>query len=339
MKRIINKIFEIPLIIPIRIALFLLVTLLSYKFLTFFSSEYKFDAKELLNLLISTISIIIAIIITYLFSKLFSEKAERIQRKAEIDTLSHKITAFRKMAFQIRGFSEFWKFGNNNIKSKMDHKYNDLAYEDLRNDRFTYEELTPIIRDVGETAIQSYLGLKGLENEENTFGFFQSFNPKNYTLDEIARFKDYANSFWYLLNRSDSNIVNLNRENRYSLNFIDELYFEITAKKIDQSNYNKEIEELFGHFDTDIFHKHFYLSKLNSTALPQVYITSLLNMLIFIALVIASLVVFIADFNSLTRYISTILVVSIFIANTIDLTIITVSALKSELNVKAFYRI
>ena len=243
------------------------------------------------------------------------------------------------MAFQIRGFSEFWKFGNNNIKSKMDHKYNDLAYEDLRNDRFTYEELTPIIRDVGETAIQSYLGLKGLENEENTFGFFQSFNPKNYTLDEIARFKDYANSFWYLLNRSDSNIVNLNRENRYSLNFIDELYFEITAKKIDQSNYNKEIEELFGHFDTDIFHKHFYLSKLNSTALPQVYITSLLNMLIFIALVIASLVVFIADFNSLTRYISTILVVSIFIANTIDLTIITVSALKSELNVKAFYRI
>ena len=110
MKRIINKIFEIPLIIPIRIALFLLVTLLSYKFLTFFSSEYKFDAKELLNLLISTISIIIAIIITYLFSKLFSEKAERIQRKAEIDTLSHKITAFGKMAFQIRGFSEFWKF-------------------------------------------------------------------------------------------------------------------------------------------------------------------------------------------------------------------------------------
>ena len=55
---------------------------------------------------------------TMLFSKLFSEKAERIQRKAEIDTLSHKITAFRKMAFQIRGFSEFWKFGNNNIKSK-----------------------------------------------------------------------------------------------------------------------------------------------------------------------------------------------------------------------------
>lgn len=323
----------------IRLAVFLLVILFSFEFFTQNSSSHHFDVKELLNLLISTISIIIAIIITYLFSKLFSEKAERIQRKTEIDIFSHKITSLRRMAYQISRFSEFWKFNDNNIKSKMDHKYKYLVYEDIRNDKYTYEELTPVIDDVGETAIQAYLALKGLQNEENAFGFFQTFNPKNYTLDEISRFKNYANSFWYLLDRSDSEIVNFDKENRYSLDHIDELYFEITSKKIDQLNYNKEIKELFGHFDTDIFHRHFYLSKLNTTTLPKVYISSLLNMFIFISLVIASLIIFIADFGSLTKYLSTLLIVSIFIANTIDLTIITVSALKSELNIEAFYRI
>lgn len=339
MKRIINAIKKIPLILSIRIAIFLFINLVIFNFLKTYSSNIGFDKKELLSLLISTISIIIAIIITYLFSKLFAEKSERIQRKGEIDILSQKITAFRKIAFQIRGFHEFWRFGNNNIKSKMDHSYNHLVYEDLRNDKYTYEELTPVIRDVGETAIQSYLGLKGLENNENSFGFFQSFNPKNYTLDEIARFKDYANSFWYLLDRSSIDIVNLNKVGRYSLDFIDELYFEITSKKINQEDYNRELKELFGNFDTDIFHKHYYLTKLNSTTLPKVFISSLLNMLIFILLLIASLCIFITDFNPIIEYAFTILVVSIFIANTIDLIILTISALKSELNVKDFYRI
>jgi hypothetical protein len=339
MKRILNFIESTPLIISFRITLFLFIILISFKFLFNNSSYLEFDENELLNLLIRTIAIIIAIIITYLFSKLFAEKSERIQRKAEIDILSQKITAFRKIAFQIRGFHDFWKFKGDNIKSKMDNKYSHIVYEDLRNDKYTYEEMKPIINDIGESSIQAYLGLKGLENNENSFGFFQSFNPKNYTLDEIKRFKDYANSFWHLLDRSNSNIVNLNNVGRYSLDFIDELYFEITSKKIDQGNYNKEVKELFGNFDTDIFHKHYYLNRINSTVLPRVFVSSLLNMLIFILLLISCLILFITDLGVQFEYIWAIFVVSLFIANTIDLVILTVSALKTELNVEEFYRI
>jgi len=339
MKQIIKLLGKIPLSLSIRLFIFLLVTFCSLKFLLSFSSEFKFDKKEILSLLISVISIIIAIIITYLFSKLFAEKSERIQRKSEIDLLSHKITAFRKIAFHIRGFHDFWKFKDNNIKSKMDHKYKHLVYEDLRNDKFTYDELTPIIRDVGETSIQAYLGLKGLENNENSFGFFQSFNPKNYTLDEIARFEYYANGFWYLLDRSDNDIVNFKNVGRYSLDFIDELYFEITSKKINQDEYKREIKELFGHFETEIFQKHYYLSRLNSTSIPKVFISSLMNMLIFIIALISGIFIFIADFHSLKEYLFTMLVVSVFIANTVDLLILTIRSLKTELKIKEFYRI
>ena len=339
MERITNILNKIPLSVPIRIVIFLLVTFYSLKFFLIFSTELEFDKKEILSLLISVISIIIAIIVTYLFSKLFAEKSERIQRKSEIDLLSHKITAFRKIAFHIRGFHDFWKFNDNNIKSKMDHKYKHLVYEDLRNDKYTYDELTPVIKDVGETSIQAYLGLKGLENNENSFGFFQSFNPKNYTLDEIARFEYYTNSFWYLLDRSDDKIVNLNKVGRYSLDFIDELYFEITSKKINQDEYNRDIKELFGHFETEIYQKHYYLSKLNSTSIPKVFISSLINMLIFILALIAGIFIFIADFNSLKQYLFTILIVAIFIANTVDLLILTIISLRTELKIKEFYRI
>lgn len=335
----IEKIINIPVIISIRIMIFLLITFLSTEIFYQFSSILDFDKKEILSLLISTISIIIAIIITYLFSKLFAEKSERIQRKSQIDELSHKITAFRKIAFHIRGFYEFWKFGENNIKSKMDNRYNTLIYEDIRNDRFTYDELKPIIRDVGETAIQAYLAVKGLENNERSIHFFQKFNPKNYSLDEISRFEEYTGSFWYLLDRSSNEIVNLNKENRYSLNFIDELYFEITGKQIDKENYNKEIKELFSYFQLEIFQKHYYLTKLNVVAIPKLFLSSLFNMLIFIILLIFSLMIFISDFGNIKEYVWTILIVSVFIANTVDLIILTISALKTELKIDEFYRI
>ena len=336
---IIRKINNIPIIIPLRILIFLLINLICIKIFYQNSSYINFDKKEVLSLLISVISIIIAIIITYIFSKLFAEKAERIQRKSEIDELSHKITTFRKIAFHIRGFYDFWKFGKNNIKSKMDRKYKTLVYEDIRNDRFTYDELTPIIDDVGEMAIQAYLGLKGLENNERTIHFFQSFDPKNYTLDEIARFEEYTGIFWSLLDRSSDKIVNLNKENEYSLNQIDELFFKITGRQIDKRNYNKEIKELFSYFQSEIFQKHYYLNKLNSVRIPKLFLSSLFNILVFICLLIASLMLFISNFNILIEYSSTIFIVSVFIANTVDLIILTFSALKTELKIDEFYRI
>ena len=339
MKRIIYFLNQISFIIIVRVLVFNLIALLSLKIFMNYSSSFLFDKKEILGVLISVVSIIVAIVVTFLFSKLFAEKSERIQRKSDIDILSHKITALRKIAFHIRGFHSFWKFSQNNIKTKMDHEYNYLEYEDMRSDKYTYDELTPIIQDVGETAIQAYLGLKGLEDGESSFGFFQSFNPRNYSLNDVIRFQQYTNAFWYLLDRSSDDIVNFNQIGRYSLNFIDELYFEITSKRINQEDYKGDIKELFGLFDVEIFRKHYYLSKLNSSLMPKIFISSLLNMLIFILILIFGIFIFICDLQFLKEYSFTLLITSLFIANTFDLLILIIISLKNELRISEFYKI
>ena len=101
----------------------------------------------------------------------------------------------------------------------------------------------------------------------------------------------------------------------------------------------EEIKELFSYFQLEIFQKHYYLTKLNVVAIPKLFLSSLFNMLIFIILLIFSLMIFISDFGNIKEYVWTILIVSVFIANTVDLIILTISALKTELKIDEFYRI
>ena len=166
----------------LRIIIFLILTYVSIKIFDSYTNILEFKKHDLLGILISSISIIIAIIITYLFSKLFAEKTERVQRKSDIDLLSHKITAFRKLAFQVKGFYEFWKFGEKNVKGIIERKYKNLSLEDIATNKIKFEQLKEIEKEVGSRALQGYLGIKGLENHEKTIKFYQTFTPTNYTL-------------------------------------------------------------------------------------------------------------------------------------------------------------
>lgn len=310
-----------------------------------FSNPNNFDKKEILGILISVISIIIAIIVTYLFSKLFAEKTIKIERKKEIDLLSTKITYLRRIAFHIRGLHEFWKFDDVNIKSIVDHKYEELTYEEYRgyerkgHRKFTYEESTKISEDIYGTDGQAYLALKGLEDGENSFSFFTEFNPKNYSLDDIVRYKEYAGSFWYLLDGSSDDIVNFRGCSRYWLQRIDELYYKILGKQIDTDNYKKDIKELLTEFDSVIFEKHYYLNSLNSTKLTDFYKKGLANMAIFLVTLIFAVFVFVLDLKNMISFLSTIILLSFFIANTIDLMIITIQSIKKELKIEEIYSI
>jgi hypothetical protein len=325
--------------------------ILAYEVTFFISStifilftDYKtFDKTDTLSTMISVISIILAIIITYLFSKLFSEKTIKVERKKEIDELSKKITYFRRIAFHIRGMHEFWKFKEANIKSAVDHKYPELTYEQFRSypghEIFNYEELDEIDKKIYGTCGQAYLALKGLEDNDNSFSFFVEFNPQNYSLDDIERYKDYSSSFWYLLDRSDKAIVNFNGVSKYSLKFIDELYFKITRTNINKEDYRGSIKELFSHYDSEIFEKHYYLTKLNSDNFPSVFKNSFINMLVFLILLIVSLFLYVIDFNVKLNFLSSIFLLSLFISNTIDLILITFQSIKSDLNVTDIYKL
>lgn len=322
-----------------RIISFELTLLISIMVFASFTNIIEFNRKEILSILISVISIIVAIIVTFLFSKLFAEKATRIERKQQIDFLSLKITSLRKIAFHIRSLHEFWKFPLVNLKSVIDHKYRDLTYEKYRGSEMSYEEFSKIDDDIFGTNGQAYLALKGLENNDNSFSFFAQFNPTNYSLDDIERFKEYTGSVWYMLENTDDKIVNFNSVNFYHMKFIEKLYFEIKSEEIDKTNYKKSIKDLFNLFTSEIFEKHYFLNELNSDLLPLTFRNSLINMLVFIGLLIISLFTYIIDINIFTGFIVTTLIVSFFISNTVDLVIITVNSIINELDVQDIYQI
>jgi hypothetical protein len=328
-----------------RILLFLSTFSISSNILFSFTPVNAFNKKELLSMLVSVISIIVAIIVTYLFSKLFAEKTIRIERKKEIDEYSKKVTYLRRMAFQIRKMYSFWRHEGHDLKAIMDNQFPDLLYEEYRGyertglRKFTYKELSSIDQKIFGSDGQGYLALKALEDNENDFSFYSEFNPKNYSLDDIARYKEYANSFWYFLDQSDREVYKFERANRYHLNFIEELYLKITGTQINQNEYRKNIKDLFSSFEEGVFQKHYYLSNLNSDTFPEIFRVNFLNMLMFLILLIFSLVFYTIQLNNIPTYKITILILSLFISNAVDLITIVYQSIRHELNVKEVFKI
>jgi hypothetical protein len=310
-----------------------------------FTNSLEFDKASTLGTVISAVSIILAIIITYLFSKLFAEKSIRIERKKEIDEFAKKITYLRRIAFHIRGMHDFWRHEGHNLKSRMDGQYDDLTYEEYRGyeipgiRKFTYEESMKINEDIFGTDGQAYLALKALEDDDSSYSFYTEFNPKNYSLQDIARYKEYASSFWYFLDRSDRTVYNFNRVNEYHLKFIDELYFKITGAQINKADYRMALKDLFSHFDSEIFEKHSYLTSLNADIFPKVFKMSFMNMLVFLILLILSLFVYVINVNETFNYLASLILLSLFISNTVDLIVITYQSISDELDIKDIFTV
>ena len=141
------------------------------------------------------------------------------------------------------------------------------------------------------------------------------------------------------MDRSSDEIVNFRSCKRYWLERIDELYYKILGKQLDTNNYKKDIKELLTEFDSVIFEKHYYLNKLNASKFSGFYKKGLTNMGIFLILLVLSVFIFVLDLNNMTNFVSTIILLSFFIANTIDLMIITAQSIKEELEIKEIFSI
>lgn len=326
-----------------RSLLYELMIFISFVIFFHFTDYKMFNKSNALSMMISITSIIVAIIITFIFSKLFSEKTIKVERKREIDELAIKITYLRRIAFHIRGMHKFWIIGKSNAKSVIDSKYKELLYEEYRGydgyKKYDYNEKQKINEEIHGSIGQSYLALKGLEDGGNRYSFYDEVNPQNYTLDDIQKYNDYVSSFGYFIDSSDSSKVNFNNVSSYEMNFIDELYLKITGKPINKMNYNCEIKELFSSFEAVIFKKHYYLTSLNSDNYPGVFKKSFNNMFVFIILLIISLIVYIIDLDLILSFVFSISLLSIFIANTVDLVFITRQSIKSELTVNEIFKI
>lgn len=326
-----------------RIIIYQISLFLSFVLLVKNIHQHNFDKKSILEILISIVSIIVAIIVTFLFSKLFAEKTIRVERKKEIDELSLKITYLRRIAYHIRGINVFWQFKDVNIKDIIDHQYKTLTYKEFRgNDKskkLTYDELETIHHNIFGTDGQAYLALKGLEDGAFSPSFYAEINPQNYTLDDISRYLNYVNSFNYLLNNSNEEIVNFNGIPPFLLSRINELYFKIMGKQINLKNYKNNIKDLFTEFESVILIKHYHHNSLNNNIFPITFKNSFGNMLIFVIILLISLAFYIVNINSSIEILITIILVSFFISNTIDLVILTFYSIKEELNIKDIFKV
>ena len=103
--------------------------------------------------------------------------------------------------------------------------------------------------------------------------------------------------------------------------------------------FKKDITELFGYFEAEIFDKLYYLTKLNEKRMPKLFLSGLINLSIFLMILIVSLIIYAIKPNNTFAYFSTIILVASFIANTVDLVVILGLALKAELSIKDFYKI
>lgn len=315
-----------------RIIIFIIIFIIYSILLSLFTKINQFNKQTILTTIIYVIAIVVAIIVTYIFNKLFSEKNIRIERKKLIDELSIKVTYLRRIAFHIRGLYEIWKINSKNIKTIIEKNYPNLTYHEFRNN-LNYDQFEKINEDISDIIGQSYLALKGLENNEESINFFSEFNPKNYSLQEIINFREFTSSFWYLLDKTDEHVINFNKENKHWLNFIDDLYFKILKRKIDKVNFRNDIKELFAYFENEIYDKFYYLTELNKKRIPFILELSMTNLFNYIIILMCSLFFLITNYSLDFEFRITIILVSLFFSNTIDLILIIYVSLNKELEI------
>ncbi len=278
-------------------------------------------SEQILEILISTISITTAIIITFSFSKLFQEKQERITRKREIDKYFNLITSLRIIAFNIRTDNEFWSFSPS-TKSGIDYKYPELTVEEFRNNSQNYSSELG-----GEIIPQAYLSLRGLDNSAQGI---LDINLKNYTLDELDRFINYCGHIHYFLDEQKEN-NHFSRISSNRLTKIKEEFFNITKKQTSESTINLDIKNIFCDFYDNKLHECVSLVNLNKKELPIHFEWIMINFIIYLFLLISSLLVYSLTLCLCIKPNITLFLISFFIVNTIDLTYGLYVSIKKEL--------
>ena len=295
-------------------------------------------ADNLTNLIVSVTSITLAILVTFFFSKLFAERQDRVQRKATIDEYSKKVMALRKIAHRIMGDHKFWEFAPK-AKQNLDNKYKNLSVEQFRSQKWKdYDKLTKELG--GELAPQAYMALRGLlNNEESDFEFYKSFNElKNYSLNEIGRFIEYCGFFWAFCDEYKQDLT-FENTSAYYLNQTKEEFVKIKGRKIDDSNILKEIMNLFSEFQEKLLPEMYFLTEQNQRKLPVHFSWIIVNLIIYIAIMIGALFLYLLPMCLWTKNTLLLILTSLLSVNTIDLIAGLFMIIPRELRINEVYKI
>jgi hypothetical protein len=300
-----------------------------------FTGNNKLTAgKEdvVLGTIISSLGIIIAIVTTFIFSKVFSERSERVDRKKLIDAYSKKLTALRRLAHRILLHDEIiWL----NMKPQgIEELYPGLTVWGFRGAEYTkYLEIIENTKG-SELSIQAYLAAKLLEGENPDQYMIDPTFHKNYSLEEIADYRD-ASIFVYSFLSEYQSKIRLDRLHEHWLTGIQEEVQIISGK-----NEKLDVRLLFLTFNdaySDQLVRLYGLTQLNRKSVGTSFEGLLFDLALSSLIIIIS--VYALSFSICDHVKETLIRLSLcgLVTVIIDILVNTFISTKKELSVDEFY--
>jgi hypothetical protein len=300
-----------------------------------FTLQRKFpitDFKNVLSILVTAIGISVAIIISFLFSKIFSEKTDRIHRKREIDKISTKVSALRKISHFLLIANKYWyKFGNIKELDKTGltlYDYKKLPYDER-------EKLENHFK-CDSIVINAYLNLKIIEGN-NQIDFHDKLFKHNYSLQELEKIQNACQHIWYFYDFHRDNLLELKDESILYSGPIKENLIEIYPHLKSESIENSTIRQVFSEFNESIIRQIYYLTKRNSLRFEKNIVVLLVDLLLFSSLSIASLLILSIAYSDYCKLFHTNIIVAGFVVTMIDLVYNIFKSINSELKINDFY--
>ena len=207
------------------------------------------------NYLITLGGIFSGIVIAYLSGKIFQIKSERERRQIEIDKLSNKLTAFRKIIGLLKESRNFWK--NYEDISRFTKKYPKYDYYDYYNKCI---QIDPSLK-VNESTILLYLAMNRIYDVKDVriipFEYKKYDETIRYDIEQLQEYYYPCNTIWYFL------------EGRYN----DDIIFKELIAIIDKTQKNKDfhrevIAKLGSDFAEEVIPRMIELISLN-TKIPN----------------------------------------------------------------------
>ena len=297
----------------------------------------KDEKSHILNLVIPIVSITTAFLTSYLFSKIFAERSERNEPKIQIDRLTRKINALRKISNYLHSANNLWE-SQFNLR-KLDSKWPNLTVFSIRSDYrlktdkyIGYDNFIQILNEFGgETEVQGYLSLRELKNDEIA-AQIDPLYTSDYTVEQISRFRACAQHFAHFLFEK-RNYVQLDATS-YKFSKISESYSLLRGKTLSEQNNIAELSELFSEFADKELRILEYRIYLNKRPLPKIFYMIAANLTFSLLILFLALTQFVLLSNIPTTFI--ILIVSCFIGNTFSLTLFLIIAVYSELDINEY---
>jgi hypothetical protein len=206
--RLINVFLYAVRIYPVRISVCIQFILIVFLTVLFLFTEFKeldyLDNPDSIRTyfipsLLTASSIFSGLIITYLITRLASIRNERIARLPEIDSLSNKLTQYRKVLHHFLQSSFFKNYSTfkKTLLSNPDYTWSNIS---ISTGDWKSETMTNFYKEPYHTDMALYLALEEIVNEHGDDMAWQfSANDdlgRRYSLDEVVNARLIANELW-----------------------------------------------------------------------------------------------------------------------------------------------